>query len=63
MNSNRKLEYARVWNKKINMIIYKIGLVKCGLNNECALEKTLKMGVIIICLYVDNLLVKGNNES
>ncbi|PNX97389.1 cationic amino acid transporter 1-like protein [Trifolium pratense] len=53
----------RAWNKRIDKFINEIGFVKCITKQGVYVKKDAAKGIIVICLYVDDLLITGSNES
>ncbi|CAJ2677087.1 unnamed protein product [Trifolium pratense] len=53
----------RAWNKRIDKFLNEIGFKKCVTEHGVYVKKDAAKGVIIICLYVDDLLITGSNES
>ncbi|CAJ2633078.1 unnamed protein product [Trifolium pratense] len=53
----------RAWNKRIDKFLNEIGFKKCVTEHGVYIKKDAAKGVIIICLYVDDLLITGSNES
>jgi len=52
----------RAWNKRIDKFLYGIGFMKCISEHGVYVKRT-KGNIISICLYVDDLLISGNNEE
>ncbi|PNX79093.1 putative copia-type polyprotein [Trifolium pratense] len=53
----------RAWNKRIDKFLNEIGFVKCITEHGVYVKKDAAKGLIVICLYVDDLLITGSNES
>ena len=52
----------RAWNKKIDASLQKLNFTKCSTEHGAYVRLNINDGLIIICLYVDDLLVIGSNE-
>jgi hypothetical protein len=53
----------RAWNKRIDGYLNNIGFRKCVAEHGVYVRKDQSKGVIVLCLYVDDLLITGSNES
>ncbi|GAU45509.1 hypothetical protein TSUD_129550 [Trifolium subterraneum] len=53
----------RAWNKRIDGYLSQIGFIKCVTEHVVYVRKDKNKGVIILCLYVDDLLITGSNEE
>lgn len=53
----------RASNKRINRFLKEIGFDKCVSEHGVHVKKDTSKTVIILCLYVDDLLIMGNNEG
>lgn len=53
----------RVWNKRIDGLLKKIGFDKCVSKHDVYVMKDTSKWVIIPCIYIDDLLIMGNNEG
>ncbi|GAU38708.1 hypothetical protein TSUD_396360 [Trifolium subterraneum] len=53
----------RAWNKRIDGYLSQIGFIKCVTEHGVYVRKDKNKGVIILCLYVDDLLITGSNEE
>jgi Reverse transcriptase (RNA-dependent DNA polymerase) len=56
------VQAARAWWKQFTTSLQKIGFSKC-LNDNCLMMKTDKKGVTILCIYVDDVCLFGNQEA
>jgi len=52
----------KAWNKRINKFLEGIGFLKCISEHEVYVKRT-EGSRIIICLYVDDILITGSNEE
>ena len=52
----------RAWNKKIDKSLINMGYVRC-ISEHGVYVKSGGGDIVILCLYVDDLLVTGNNET
>ncbi|GAU40628.1 hypothetical protein TSUD_190050 [Trifolium subterraneum] len=53
----------RVWNRRIDKFLIDIGFVKCVTEHGVYVKKHDEKGLIVMCLYVDDLLITGSNDS
>ncbi|RHN81694.1 putative RNA-directed DNA polymerase [Medicago truncatula] len=53
----------RAWNKKIDQVLIQIGFRKCSVEFGVYDQKLSDGGIVIICLYVDDLLITGSSIS
>ncbi|GAU30308.1 hypothetical protein TSUD_385290 [Trifolium subterraneum] len=53
----------RAWNKNIDGYLSQIGFTKCVTEHGVCVRKEKNKGAIILCLYVDDLLITGSNEE
>lgn len=53
----------RAWNKRIDQFLLQIGFKNCKAEYGMYVQKMNKENITMICLYVDDLFVIGNNES
>jgi len=53
----------RAWNKRIDGFLNQIGFIKCVSEHGVYVRKDNSEGVIILCLYVDDLLITSNSEA
>jgi hypothetical protein len=53
----------RAWNKRIDGFLMKEGFTKCVSEHGVYMKGSSKLDHIILCLYVDDLLVTGANEK
>jgi hypothetical protein len=53
----------RAWNKKIDQVLTQIGFEKCLVEFSVYVQKLSDGGTVIICLYVDDLLITGSSTS
>jgi hypothetical protein len=53
----------RAWNKRIDKFLMEIGFVRCITEHGVYVKKSDEMGVIVMCLYVDDLLITGSNDT
>ncbi|GAU51473.1 hypothetical protein TSUD_95880 [Trifolium subterraneum] len=53
----------RAWNKRIDGFLIKIGFTKCVSEHGVYVKGLSKLDHIILCLYVDDLLITGANEK
>ncbi|GAU32405.1 hypothetical protein TSUD_220940 [Trifolium subterraneum] len=53
----------RAWNKRIDKFLGDIGFSKCVTEHGVYVKNCAEKGTIILCLYVDDLLITGRNEA
>ncbi|CAJ2662747.1 unnamed protein product [Trifolium pratense] len=53
----------RAWNKRIDRFLSDIGFSKCVIEHGVCVKKSTTSDIIILCLYVDDLLITGSNEA
>lgn len=53
----------RAWNKRTDSFLTKLDFNKCTLENEVYVKESNEQNQVIMCLYVDDLLVIGSNED
>lgn len=53
----------RAWNKKIDGFLCQIGFAKCISEHGMYVKHSTDKGTLLVCLYVDDLLVTGSNED
>ncbi|GAU31479.1 hypothetical protein TSUD_386430 [Trifolium subterraneum] len=53
----------RAWNKRIDKFLGDIGFSKCVTEHGVYVKNCAEKGTIILCLYVDDLLITGSNEA
>ncbi|GAU43218.1 hypothetical protein TSUD_301050 [Trifolium subterraneum] len=53
----------RSWNKRIDKFLSDIGFNKCVTEHGVYVKNCVEKGTIILCLYVDDLLITGSNEA
>ncbi|GAU15418.1 hypothetical protein TSUD_44550 [Trifolium subterraneum] len=53
----------RAWNKRIDKFLGDIGFNKCVTEHGVYVKNCAEKGTIILCLYVDDLLITGSNEA
>ena len=53
----------RAWNKKIDSVLIQIGFSKCISEHGVYVKAEYESDLVIQCLYVDDLLITGNNKS
>ncbi|GAU20588.1 hypothetical protein TSUD_297610 [Trifolium subterraneum] len=53
----------RAWNKRIDKFLNDIGFSKCVTEHGVYVKNCAEIGTIILCLYVDDLLITGSNED
>lgn len=53
----------RAWNKRIDSFLIEVGFVKCISEHGVYVKTAADHKVLIVCLYVDDLLVTGNCEA
>ncbi|PNX67781.1 hypothetical protein L195_g055811, partial [Trifolium pratense] len=53
----------RAWNKRIDRFLSDIGFSKCITEHGVYVMKSATSDTIILCLYVDDLLITGSNEA
>ena len=53
----------RAWNKKIDQVLIQIGFKKCSVEFVVYVQKLSYEGTIIICMYVDDLLITSSSTS
>ena len=53
----------RAWNKKIDQVLIQIGFKKCSVEFGVYVQNLSDEETIIICLYVDDLLITGSSTS
>ena len=52
----------RAWNKKIDSVLIQIGFSKCISEHGVYVKGEYESDLVILCLYVDDLLITGNNK-
>ncbi|RDY09661.1 hypothetical protein CR513_05953, partial [Mucuna pruriens] len=52
----------RAWNRRIDSSLSQIGFKKCT-SKHGVHKEDMKSEKLIVCLYVDDLLITGNNEK
>ncbi|CAJ2647569.1 unnamed protein product [Trifolium pratense] len=53
----------RAWNKRMDKFLIEIGFEKCVTEHGVYVKKSDTKGIIVMCLYVDDLLITGSNDS
>ena len=53
----------RAWNKKIDGVINQIGFEKCISEHGVYIKRETTTDLVLLCLYVDDLLITGSNMS
>jgi len=53
----------RAWNKKIDGVLNQIGFEKCIFEHGVYIKGETTTDLILVCLYVDDLLITGSNMS
>lgn len=53
----------RAWNKRINSFLMQQKFVKCTIEHGVCIRNSIALHPLIVCLYVDDLLVFGSNEA
>ncbi|GAU24164.1 hypothetical protein TSUD_83990 [Trifolium subterraneum] len=53
----------RAWNRRIDKFLIDIGFVKCVTEHGVHVKKHDEKGLIVMCLYVDDLLITGSNDK
>jgi hypothetical protein len=53
----------RAWNKRIDKFLSETGFIRCMTEHGVYVKKDSVKGIIVLCLYVDDLLITGNNEA
>lgn len=53
----------RAWNKRINSFLMQQKFVKCTIKHGVYIRNSIALHPLIVCLYVDVLLVFGSNEA
>ncbi|KAK2359746.1 putative mitochondrial protein [Trifolium repens] len=53
----------RAWNRRIDKFLSDIGFVKCVTEHGVYVKKGVDKGIIVLCLYVDDLLITGSDEG
>ncbi|CAJ2632822.1 unnamed protein product [Trifolium pratense] len=53
----------RAWNKKIDSYLSDIGFIKCTTEHGVYVRRSSSDNLVILCLYVDDLLITGSSES
>ena len=53
----------RAWNRRIDGFLMKLGFLKCTTEHGVYIKGSNTTNLIVVCLYVDDLLVTGNNET
>jgi hypothetical protein len=53
----------RAWNRRIDKFLIDIGFVKCVTEHGVYVKKHDEKGLIVMCLYVDDLLITGSNDK
>ncbi|MCH99895.1 cationic amino acid transporter 1-like, partial [Trifolium medium] len=51
------------WNKKIDSHLSDIGFIKCTTEHRVYVRRSSSGDLVILCLYVDDLLITGSNEK
>lgn len=51
------------WNKRVDDFLKEIGFKKCVFEQGAYMKNGANKGMVILCLYVHDLLIKGNNEG
>ncbi|GAU49301.1 hypothetical protein TSUD_367130 [Trifolium subterraneum] len=53
----------RAWKRRIDKFLTEIGFVKCVTEHGAYVKKHDEKGLIVMCLYVDDLLITGSNDN
>jgi len=53
----------RAWNKLIDAVLAKLGFVKCTVEFGVYVKRTSHANTLIVCLYVDDLIITGSVEE
>lgn len=53
----------RAWNKRIDAFLSKTGFRKCSVEHGLYVKKSDSGGILLICLYVDDLLITGSSST
>jgi hypothetical protein len=53
----------RAWNKRIDKFLSETGFVRCMTEHGVYVKKDTVKGIIVLCLYVDDLLITGSDEA
>lgn len=53
----------RAWNRRIDGFLMKLGFLKCTTEHGVYIKGSNTTNLTVVCLYVDDLLVTGNNET
>lgn len=53
----------RAWNKRTNVFLKEIGFKKCVSEHGVYVKTNTSESVIILCIYVDDLLITDNDEK
>jgi hypothetical protein len=48
------------WNKRIDEFLIKIGFIRCSVEYDIYVQNVERDTIVIICLYVDDLLITGS---
>lgn len=51
----------KAWNKRIDAFLLKLGFTRCVVEHGVYVRRGEEDALLIICLYVDNLLITGSN--
>jgi hypothetical protein len=53
----------RAWNRRIDSFLSDMGFLKCTTEHGVYVKRSSSNDLIILCLYVDDLLITGSNEK
>lgn len=53
----------RAWNKRIDSFLIEVGFSKCVSEHGVYVNNASRHNIVIICLYVDDLLITGTDEA
>ena len=59
----RLKQAPRAWNKRIDSFLHGEDFKKCTIEHGIYVKATKDGGVLLICLYVDDLLITGSNPT
>jgi len=58
----RLKQAPRAWNKLIDVVLAKLGFMKCTVEFGVYVKNTSHTKTLILCLYVDDLIITGNED-
>nr|KYP66838.1 Retrovirus-related Pol polyprotein from transposon TNT 1-94 [Cajanus cajan] len=53
----------RAWNKRVDTFLHSVGFQKCSVEHGVYVKMVSSTKILIICLYVDDLLITGNSSA